>query len=90
MQTAFLGKWAAACWVGNIFNNEPHFTVRALSFLLPENVDALMKISIEGPVIPDVRVGTESEATALNLLIDGAMSEWNKLPYRGEDAKVDN
>jgi len=34
--------------------------------LLPEHVDILMKISIEGPGIPDVRDGTKAEETALN------------------------
>ena len=37
--------------------------------LLPENVDILMKISIEGPGIPDVRDGTKAEEAALNLLL---------------------
>ena len=32
--------------------------------LLPEHVDTLMKISIEGPGIPDVRDGTKAEEAA--------------------------
>ena len=34
--------------------------------LLPEHVDILMKISIEGPAIPDVRDGTKAEEAALS------------------------
>ena len=53
--------------------------------LLPEHVDILMKISIEGPRIPDVRDGSEAEEAALNLLIDKAVNEWKKVPHRGTD-----
>jgi len=34
--------------------------------LLPEHVDILMKISIKGPGIPDVRDGTKAEEAALH------------------------
>ena len=44
--------------------------------LLPEHVDILMKISIEGPWIPDARDGTKAEETALNLLLDKVVNEW--------------
>ena len=53
--------------------------------LLPENVDILMKISIEGPGILDVRDGTKAEEAALNLLLDKVVNEWKKLPHRGTD-----
>ena len=53
--------------------------------LLPEHVDILMKISIEGPGIPDVRDGTKAEEAALNLLLDKVVNEWKKLPHRGTD-----
>ena len=53
--------------------------------LLPEHVDILMKISIEGPGILDVRDGTKAEEAALNLLLDKVVNEWKKLPHRGTD-----
>ena len=53
--------------------------------LLPENVDILMKISIEGPGILHVRDGTKAEEAALNLLLDKVVNEWKKLPHRGTD-----
>ena len=53
--------------------------------LLPEHVDIPMKISIEGPGIPDVRDGTKADEAALNLLLDKVVNEWKKLPHRGTD-----
>jgi len=53
--------------------------------LLSKHVDILMKISIEGPRIPDVRDGSKAEDAALNLLIDKAVNEWKKFPHRGTD-----
>ena len=53
--------------------------------LLPENVDILMKISVERPGILDVRDGTKAEEAALNLLLDKVVNEWKKLPHRGTD-----
>ena len=53
--------------------------------LLPEHVDILIKISIEGPGILDVRDGTKAEEAALNLLLDKVVNEWKKLPHRGTD-----
>ena len=50
--------------------------------LLPEHVDILMKISIKGPGIPDVRDGTKAEETAVNLLLDKVVNGWKKLPHR--------
>ena len=44
-----------------------------------------MKISIEGPRIPDVRDGSKAEEAALNLLTDKAVNEWKKVPHRGAD-----
>jgi len=41
-----------------------------------------MKISIEGPGIPDVRDGSTAEEASLNL-IDKAVKEWKKVPHRG-------
>ena len=38
--------------------------------LLPEHVDILVKISIEGPGIPNVRDRTTAEEATLNLLLD--------------------
>ena len=46
--------------------------------LLPEHVDILIKISIEGPGIPDDRDGTKAEKAALNLLLDKVVNEWKK------------
>ena len=46
--------------------------------LLPEHVDILIKISIEGPGIPDDRDGTKAEKAALNLLLDKVVHEWKK------------
>ena len=52
--------------------------------LLPEHVDILVKISIEGTRIPDVmRGGTKAEETALNLLLDKVVNEWKKVPHHG-------
>jgi len=59
--------------------------------LLPEHVDILMKIYIEGPGIPDVKDGTKAEEAAaaeeaaLNLLLDKVVNEWKKVPHRGTD-----
>jgi len=44
-----------------------------------------MKISIEGPSIPDVRDGTDEEEECLNSLLTIAITEWNKGPHRGLD-----
>jgi len=44
-----------------------------------------MKISIEGPGIPDARDGTKAEEAALDLLIDKVVNEWKKVPHRGTD-----
>ena len=44
--------------------------------LLPEHVNILMKISINGPGIPDARDGTKAEEAALNLLLDKVVNEW--------------
>jgi len=47
-----------------------------------------MKISIEGPGIPDVRDGTKAEEATLNLLLDKVVNEWKKLPHCGTDLAV--
>jgi len=44
-----------------------------------------MKISIEGPGIPDVRDGTKAQEAALNLLLNKAVNEWKKVPHRETD-----
>jgi len=49
-----------------------------------------MKISIEGPRIPDVRDESKAEEAALNLLIDKAGNEWKKVSHRGTDLKLCN
>lgn len=50
--------------------------------LLPTHVNALMQLSIEGPCMPDVRDGTPEQEAKLNVLIEGAVNEWNKAPRR--------
>ena len=39
-------------------------------------------LSIEGPCMPDVREGTPEQEAKLNVLIEGAVNEWNKAPRR--------
>ena len=51
--------------------------------LLAEHVDVLVKISIEGPRIPDIRDGTKAEEASLNLLLGTLENEWKKVSYRG-------
>jgi len=53
--------------------------------LMPEHVDILIKISTEGPLIPDVRDGMKAEEAALNLLLDEVVNEWKKDPHRETD-----
>jgi len=48
--------------------------------LLPEHVDMLMKISIEGPEVPDVRQSTSEDQ--LLQLINAAYAVWRKKPRR--------
>ena len=55
------------------------------SRLLPEHVDIVMEISIEGPGIPDVRDGTKAVEAALHLLLDKVVNKWKKVPHRGTD-----
>ena len=50
--------------------------------LLPENVDSLMKLSIEGPQIPDVRDGTSDDHKKLDKLIDSAVAIWQREAHR--------
>lgn len=49
--------------------------------LNPEHVNQLMQISIEGPVIPDVRNGTPAETRAYNDIINSAYAVWKKKPH---------
>ena len=59
--------------------------------LLPEHVDILVKISIEGPGIPHVRRdGTKAEEAALNLLLDKVVNEWKKVSHRETDLQSAN
>ena len=53
--------------------------------LLPEHVDILVKISIEGPGISDVRDGTKAEEAAPNLFLHKVVNERKKVPHRGRD-----
>lgn len=50
--------------------------------LLPQHVDALMKVSIEGPSIPDIRDGTEQEHLDIDQLVQQALAKWNMKPRR--------
>ena len=50
--------------------------------LLPKHTDELMKISIEGPEIPDIRDGTPQEEMMLTALLNSALSLWYKKPRR--------
>lgn len=50
--------------------------------LLPDHVNYLMLISIEGPVIPDIRDGTAEEETQLASLTDKAYAIWQRKPHR--------
>jgi len=44
-----------------------------------------MKISTEGPGIPDVRDDTKAKEIALNLLLDNVVNEWTEVAHRGTD-----
>jgi len=44
-----------------------------------------VKISIEGPGIPDVRDGTKAEEAALNWLLNKVVNEWKKVAHHGAD-----
>ena len=50
--------------------------------LLPDHVDTLMKLSIEGPLIPDVRDGEVADET-LSKFVDAAIDIWNTKIHRG-------
>ncbi len=50
--------------------------------LLPDHVDTLMKLSIEGPLIPDVRDGEVADET-LSKFVDAANDIWNTKIHRG-------
>ena len=52
------------------FSTKNHILRSERCRLRPEHVDILMKISIKGLGIPDVRDGTKAEEAALNLLLD--------------------
>jgi len=45
------------------------------SRLLPEHVDIVIEISIEGPGIPDVRDGTKAVEAELHLLLDKVVNK---------------
>ena len=53
------------------------------SRLLPQHVCQLMQLSIEGPVIPDVRDSTDSQQLAFDELIAKAYAKWLEQPRRG-------
>ena len=50
--------------------------------LLPDHVDMLMKISIEGPEVPDVRSQTPEMENKLSQLTDSAYAVWRRRPRR--------
>ena len=50
--------------------------------LLPDHVDMLMKISIEGPEVPDVRSSTPEQENKLSQLMDAAYGVWRRKPRR--------
>lgn len=50
--------------------------------LLPEHVDSLMKLTIEGPDVPDVRNTTPENDALLLKLIDSAYKHWIRKPRR--------
>ena len=50
--------------------------------LLPDHVNYLMLISIEGPVTPDMRDGTAEEEAQLVSLTDKAYAIWQRKPRR--------
>ena len=50
--------------------------------LLPERVDMLMKLSIEGPAVPDGREGDKENDEAMINLTDTAYRLWLKKPRR--------
>jgi len=51
--------------------------------LLPDHVCQLMQLSIEGPDVPDVRDGTDSQQQAFDQLINAAYAKWLEHPRRG-------
>jgi hypothetical protein len=50
--------------------------------LLPDHVDSLMKVAIEGPVVPDVREPAADNDTFMQKLTDSAYKQWLKKPRR--------
>lgn len=50
--------------------------------LLPEHVDSLMKLTMEGPDVPDVRNATPENDALLLKLIDSAYKHWLTKPRR--------
>ena len=51
--------------------------------LLPRHVSQLVKLSIEGLCISDVRDGHDTQISAVNELTDSAFSIWSRKPRRG-------
>jgi len=50
--------------------------------LTPDHVDTLMRISIEGPTIPDIRDGTADEVQSIETFFDKAFEAWQRRPHR--------
>ena len=50
--------------------------------LTPDHVDTLMRISIEGPTIPDIRDGTADEVQTIETFFDKAFEAWQRRPHR--------
>ena len=50
--------------------------------LLPEHVDSLLKLTMEGPDVPDVRKETPENDALLLKLIDSAYKHWLRKPRR--------
>jgi len=50
--------------------------------LLPDHVHMLMKISVEGPEVPDVHSSTPEQENKLSPLMDAAYGVWRRKPRR--------